>query len=132
MNDPYAYHFDPPVLTMVSVYLGDCSGDSLPLACDGISAVFDATTWQRAAAALQHPSPRGPYPVSSVLTIFVHDTSRADSRALSTMRIDVVCREGLAYASVQGSQPRFDLDPVPVVIGDDVVTIARKVVASTQ
>lgn len=132
MNDPYAYHVDPPVLTTVSVYLGDCSGDSLPLVCDATAAVCDATMWQRAALALLHPSPRGPYPVSSALTIFVHDTSWADSRVLSKMRIDVVCKEGLAYATVQSSQSRFDLDPVPVVIGDDVVTIARKIFGFAQ
>ncbi|MFM0173837.1 hypothetical protein PQR33_31440 [Paraburkholderia sediminicola] len=33
---------------------------------------------------------------------------------------------------MRGSQLRFDLEPVPVAIGDDVVTIARKIVASPQ
>lgn len=132
MNDPYAYHAEPLVVTSVSVFLGDCSGDSLPLVCEGTSALHAATSWQCVADALQHPSPRGPYPVASRFTAFVHNTSPADSTVLWTMRVDVVCRGGLAYASVQSMQSRFELPPVPVVIGDDVVTVARKIVASAQ
>ncbi|EIN00410.1 hypothetical protein WQE_15306 [Paraburkholderia hospita] len=130
VNEPYGRYVAPTMLTTVSVFLGDCSGDSLPLVCEGTSTAFGPPIWQRVALALQHPSPRGPYPVGTLLTLFVHDISIADSRVLSTFRVDVVCRKGLAYASVQSATPRFDLAPVPFVIGDDVVTIARKIVAS--
>jgi excisionase family DNA binding protein len=132
MTDSDGHYVAATVLTTVSVFLGDCSGDSLPLVCTGTATGPDATVWRPVALALRQPSPRGPYPVGSVFTIFVHNTSPADSRVLSTLRIDVVCREGLAYASVQSANPRFDLEPVAVVIGDDVVTIARKIVASVE
>lgn len=132
MNEPYANRADPPALTMVAVFLGDCIGESLQLACEGTSTLCAAATWQRVADALQHPSPRGPYPVARVFTVFVHNTSHVDSSVLSTLRVDVVCKDGLAYASVQSAAPRFDLAPVPVMIGDDVVTIARKIAASVE
>lgn len=132
MTDSYAYHVDPHVLTTVSVFLGDCGDANLPLMCEGTPTLIDATMWQRVFRALQHPTPRGPFPVASVFTIFVHNTSIADSSVLSTLLVDVACKDGLAYASVQSTQSRYDLEPVPVVIGDDVVTIARKIVASAE
>lgn len=131
-NDLHGENVDPPVLTRVSVFFGDCSNDRLQRVCEGTATLYGETIWQRVAHALGHPSPRGPYPVSGAFSVFVHDTSLADSSVLSTLRIDVVCKDGLAYASVQSMQPRFDLEPVPVVLGDDVVTIARKVVASAE
>ena len=132
MSDPHEGYVEPSVLTMVSVFLGDCRGDSLPLVCEGTSTSVDATMWQRVGRALQRPIPRGPYPVAGVFTVFVHDTSLSDSRVLSTSRIDVVCRGGLAYASVETMRVRIDRETVPVVIGDDVVTIARKIGASVE
>ena len=132
MSEPPFGDYAARLLTTVTVFLGDCSGDSLPLVCEGTSTSFDKTTWRRVALTLQQPSPRGPYPVANVFTIFVHNTSLADSSVLSTLRVDVVCKNGLAYSSVQSTQSRYDLEPVPVVIGDDVVTIARKIVASVE
>ena len=45
----------------------------------------------------------------------------------ATLRLAVQCRDGMAYASVHSTEHRIDLAPVPFTIGDDVVTIARKV-----
>jgi hypothetical protein len=128
MRSAQSSYMPKDIRTDVYVYLGDCSGDSLPLVCEGVSLVVDATTWQRARLALRHPTPRGPFPVGAIFTIFVHETSTSDSRILSTLRVDVLCTSGFAHASVLSTQPRLDLEPVPFIVGDDVVTIARKIV----
>lgn len=78
--DRHTRRVDMPPLTQVSVYLGDCRGKSLPLVCEGTAAPF-GTTWERAQA-LQHPYPRGPYPVSRTFMIFAHETSRTTAACL--------------------------------------------------
>ena len=121
--------------TDVAVYLGDCSGDSLSVVCDGSSTESRGSTWQRALLALASPTPRGPYPVCERFTIFVHETSgyaTAGTPATNTFRIDVKCEGSWAYASVRGAESTADLSPIPYVIGDDVVTTARRLFATTS
>lgn len=122
---------DTPLLqTDVAVYLGDCSGETLLVVCDGSSIESHGSTWQRALLALARPTPPGPYPVAARFTIFVHETSdqtTTDSRVVATIRIDVRCEGRLAYASVRSAQSSADLPPIPYLIGDDVVTTARRV-----
>lgn len=122
---------DTPFLqTDVCVYLGDCSGDSLSVVCDGISIESRGSTWQRAILALAHPTPPGPYPVAVQFTIFVHETpayATTDPRAVVTFRIDVRCEGKFAFATVQTGQSVEQLPPSPYVIGDDVVTTSRRV-----
>lgn len=118
------------VQTEVAVYLGDCSGASLRVVCDGTSVESEGTIWQRAADALVNPSPRGPYPVSDRFTMFVHEArlvSGWGDVALVTIRTDVMCRESLAHVSVQSEQSRVELAPISFSMGDDIVTIARAV-----
>lgn len=119
-----------PVQTDVAVYLGDCSGAALVVVCDGTSIDSGGSTSQRALRALAYPTPRGPYPVSERFTILVHEMSRyaaAGTRVVATFRIDVRCEGRLAYARVRSAQSSADLPPMPYLIGDDVVTTARRV-----
>lgn len=126
----------PPLLqTDVAVYLGDCTGGTLPVVCDGISMQTVGSTWERALHALAHPAPPGPYPVAAQFAIFVHETSgdaAAGTRPTTTFRIDVRCEGRWAYASVRNAQSKADLPPIPYVIGDDVVTTARRLFATTS
>jgi len=127
---------DTPLLqTDVAVYLGDCTGDTLPVVCDASSIESRGSTWQRALLALACPTPRGPYPVCERFTIFVHETSgyaTAGTLATTTFRIDVECEGEWAFASLQNAQSCADLPPIPYVIGDDVVTTARRLFAATS
>lgn len=122
---------DNPLLqTDVAVYLGDCTGGTLPVVCDGISMQAVGSTWERALHALAHPTPPGPYPVAAQFAIFVHETSgdaAAGTRATTTFRIDVRCEGKFAVATVQTGQSVEHLPPSPYVIGDDVVTASRRV-----
>lgn len=119
--------------TDVTVYLGDCTGDSLLIACEGTSVESGGSTWQRALDALAFPSPRGPYPVSNRFTIFIHETLpklSADTNVSATYRIDVVCERKVARVHVQGTSSRVASKDVRVCIGDDVVEIARAIFRS--
>lgn len=121
--------------TDVAVYLGDCNGDALPVVCDGISIESHGSTWQRALLALAHPTPPGPYPVAAQFSIFVHETSdytTTGPRAVVTFRIDVRCEGKWAHASIQSAQSSAEFAPIPYVIGDDVVTTARRLFATTS
>ncbi|BBA43243.1 hypothetical protein BCCH1_57420 [Burkholderia contaminans] len=124
------------VQTDVAVYLGDCSGDTLKVVCDGASIDSGGSTAQRALRALAYPTPRGPYAVSTRFTIFVHETSlgptSADTRLVATFRIDVLCKGSLVYASARTAQSVTELPPAPYVIGDDVITTARRVLEAWQ
>ncbi len=122
------------VQTDVAVYLGDCTGDTLDVVCDGLSTERAGSTSQRALLALACPTPRGPYPVANRFTLFVHETVGGAVTGRSTVvtfRIDVRCEGRWAYASVRSGQSLVDLPPIPYVIGDDVVTIARRVCQTT-
>ena len=125
----------PLLQTDVAVYLGDCTGDTLPVVCDGSSIESRGSTWQRALLALACPTPRGPYPVCERFTIFVHETSgnaTERTQATTTFRIDVRCERRFAFATVQTGQSVEQLPPSPYVIGDDVVTTARRLFATTS
>ena len=116
--------------TDVTVYLGDCTGDSLLIVCDGTSIESGGSMWQRALDALIFPSPRVPYPVSNRITLFVYEThlgAEADGTALAVYRVDIACQESIAYATVQIAESVTELSPVPCPIGDDAVTTARRV-----
>lgn len=118
----------PFLQTDVAVYLGDCTGDTLLVVCDGSSVESRGSTWQRALLALARPRPPGPYPVAARFTIFVHETfgyATAGTQAVTTFRIDVRCEGRFAYASVRAAQLVAELPPISYVIGDDVVTTAR-------
>jgi hypothetical protein len=124
-----------PVQTDVAVYLGDCSGDTLLVVCDGTSVESRGSTWHRALLALGCPTPRGPYPVAKRFTVYVHETSyhaTTGPRAVLTFRIDVRCEDRLAYANVRSAQSSADLPPIPYLIGDDVVTTARRLFETTS
>ncbi|MFL9906878.1 hypothetical protein [Paraburkholderia sp. RL17-337-BIB-A] len=108
---------------MVSIYVGEYDGKELSLVCSGTTGT-DGTVWQRMAGALGDLFPRPPYPQSNCLTVFVHEKSSV----VDALRLDIVCRDGLAYTSVQSRRPRVDLEPVPVGMNDDVVAVARKVI----
>lgn len=121
--------------TDVAVYLGDCTGGTLPVVCDGISMQAVGSTWERALHALAHPTPPGPYPVAAQFAIFVHETSdyaTTGPRAVVTFRIDVRCEGQWAHASVRSAASTAELTPFPYVIGDDVVTTARRLFATTS
>jgi len=130
-EDEHSYRVEGLLQVDVVVYLGDCSGDTLTVVCEGTSlACGDEPRWQSARRALNRPDPRGPFPVASVFSVFVHEIrleGRVDMQVRATLRVAVQCRDGMAYASVHSTQHRVDWPPVPFVIGDDVVTIARKV-----
>jgi hypothetical protein len=119
--------------TDVIVYLGDCAGKSLLIACEGTTVGPGGSTWQRALDALATPSPRGSYPVANRFVIFVHETlpnSTADTNVLATYRIDVVCERNVAHVQVRGASSRVASKDVCICIGDDVVEIARAVLRS--
>ena len=121
--------------TDVAVYLGDCSGTSLSVVCARSSMESRGSTWQRALLALASPTPRGPYPVAKQFTIFVHEMSgyaTAGTPATNTLRIDVRCEGKWAYAGMRNAEFSADLPPIPYVIGDDVVTTARRLFATTS
>lgn len=125
----------PLLQTDVAVYLGDCTGGTLPVVCDGISMQAVGSTWERALLALAHPTPPGPYPVAAQFAVFVHETSgdaKAGARATTTFRLDVRCDGKWAHASVRSAQSSADLPPIPYLIGDDVVTTARRVFETTS
>jgi hypothetical protein len=121
---------DALISTDVSLYLGDCTGDSLKVLCDGTSERRIGSMWSRALHALVEPSPRGPYAVASRFTIFIHeirDDSLADSCCSVTFRVNVFCKGAFAYASVQMPNGGAYAMRTPFVIGDDVVTVARRI-----
>lgn len=121
---------DSPAQTDVAVYLGDCTGDTLRVVCDGTSVESEGTIWKRAVHALVHPSPRGPYPVSARFTIFVHETrldADCDDRVLTTIRIDVECEQNVAYANIRSTHIRANFEPIRFSVGDDVVEISRAI-----
>lgn len=121
---------DALISTDVSVYLGDCTGDSLRILCDGTSERRIGSTWSRAFHALLEPSPRGPYAVTSRFTIFIHeicDDTLAHECCSVTLRLDVLCEGAFAYASVQSPNSGAYAMRTPFVIGDDAVTIARRI-----
>jgi hypothetical protein len=116
--------------TAVSVYLGDCTGQSLDVVCDGISILTGGSTWERAFDALAKPSPRGPYAISNRVTLFIFETlpgERANDGMSTTYRIDITCEASLAYATVQTAHSLTHLSPILCPIGDDAVTTARRV-----
>lgn len=121
------------VQTDVSVYLGDCDGDTLSVVCDGTSVGMGGSIWKRAVDALEHPSPRGPYPVASRFTIFVHQTlpdSDCEDRVLATIRIDVACGRSKAYATPRSTvigSPLAGVRPIRFSLGDDVIEITRAI-----
>jgi len=125
-----------PTQTDVAVYLGDGSGETLNVVCDGASIESGGSTAQRALRALAYPTPRGPYPVSERFTIFVHETSlrptSANTLLAATFRIDVLCKGSLACACARTAQSVVQLPPAPYVIGDDVITTARRVMEVWQ
>ncbi|PRX33452.1 hypothetical protein B0G75_103680 [Paraburkholderia sp. BL18I3N2] len=121
--------------TDVAVYLGNCAGSSLLIACEGTTIEPGGSTWQRALDALAFPSPRGPYPVSNRFTVFVHETfpnSSADTRVLATYRIDVTCGQSAARARVRSMRSCVDLNAVRFHIGDDVVEVTRAIFRAAQ
>ena len=116
--------------TDIIVYLGDCAGDSLFIACEGTTIEPIGSPWQRALDALATPSPQGPYPVANRFTVFVHETrpdAIADTHVLATYRVDVTCEQNVAHAGIQGMRSCVALRVVRFCIGDDVVEITRAI-----
>ncbi|MDN7407977.1 hypothetical protein QZM42_05385 [Burkholderia vietnamiensis] len=116
--------------TNVTLILGDGTGDSMQLVCEGTKISLGEARWSAARSALIKPEPRGPFPVASVFSLFVHEVRMegpAESQVRASLRIAVQCKDGHAYASMHSTQHRIDWAPVPFVIGDDVVTIARAI-----
>ncbi|PRY05925.1 hypothetical protein [Paraburkholderia sp. BL25I1N1] len=126
----HSYKVDGLLETNVTVILGDGTGDTVHIVCDGTMLSFGESRWQSARSALNRPDPRGPFPVASVFTVFVHEARMegpVESQVRASLRVAVQCKNRLAYASIYSTQHRIDLAPVPFVVGDDVVTIARTV-----
>ncbi len=115
-----------PRLTTVSVHAGvflaHDLASAMPLVCTGTRfSIPGEQLWGRTALALQHVQPDGPYPRSEVITIFARDNGKL------VMRFDVEVVEGVAMATfVRNGIPLIRHAPIPVNMGDDVLTIARK------
>ena len=119
-----------PPLTTVSVHAGAYLAHDLlsamPLVCTGTRmGIPGETLWERTARALQHVQPDGSYPRSDVLTVFVFDDKRLPTR----VDVSVTWRGAIAWIVV-GNVPRIKHAPIPVNDGDDVVAVARKIVAA--
>ncbi|MDR5813833.1 hypothetical protein QCE62_09570 [Caballeronia sp. LZ033] len=130
-----SYKVDGLLQTNVTVTLGDGSGDSMQIVCEGTKLSLGEPRWPAARSALSKPEPRGPFPVASAFTIFVSEVrleGPAESQVRASLRVAVQCKDGFAYASVHSTQHRIDLPPVPFVIGDDVVTIARTILEAAS
>jgi hypothetical protein len=120
------------VHTQVAVYLGDGGGDCFFLVCDAVSEVQGVSVWHRALDALARPSPRGPYPVSQTFMIVIHDIVTdisGNQERSTTYQLVVSCRGRLASAKLDTAEFGKPLAVVPYIIGDDVITIARQVLA---
>ncbi|MGY6154268.1 hypothetical protein [Paraburkholderia graminis] len=124
-----------PVQTDVTVYLDDPAGSSVHVVCDGTSVEPRGSFWQRAEAALASPTPRGPYPVAGAFTLYVYEIRKdvvADTRILRTVCIRVVCEGAYARATLKTAHETRELDALQYVIGDDVVTTARRLLQSAD
>jgi hypothetical protein len=129
-DDEHSYRVEGLLQTNVTVCLGDGAGDTINMVCEGTMLSLGEPRWTSARIALNSPDPKGPFPVASVFSVFVHEVrleGPAESRVHASLKVAVQCRDSLAYASVHSTQHRIDLPPVPFVIGDDVVAIARAV-----
>ncbi|MDR5750362.1 MULTISPECIES: helix-turn-helix domain-containing protein [unclassified Caballeronia] len=129
-DDEHSYRVEGLLQTNVTVCLGDGTGDTVHIVCDGTMLSFGESRWRSARSALNGPDPRGPFPVANVFSVFVHEVrleGPVEWQVRASLRVDVECRDGLAYASVHSTEHRIDLAPVEFVIGDDVVTIARAI-----
>ncbi|WP_157694722.1 hypothetical protein [Caballeronia fortuita] len=132
-DDEHSYLVEGLLQTNVAVCLGDGRGDTISIVCEGTKLSLAEPRWSSARSALTKPDPRGPFPVASVFSVFVHEVrleGPAESQVRASLRISVQCRDSFAYASVHSTQHRIDLPPVPFAIGDDVVTIARAIFAA--
>jgi hypothetical protein len=125
-DDSHSRKVGAPVQTDVTIYLGDGSGPSLHIVCEGRSILFDEPRWERALRALNRPSPRGPYPVAQVCSVSVHEIRLGLIKTLTTLHVAVECRDSLAHVRMHSTLPLQTLE-VPFVVGDDVVTIARSI-----
>lgn len=118
--------------TAVAVYLGDGSGPSFDVVCDGLCTQQSGSIWLRARDALSHPSPRGPYSVANRFFIVVNEVAGDGSASVSVLTkriIDVSCEHQLLSALIRA--PHATNSPVRVSfkIGDDVVTLSRSVLS---
>lgn len=66
-----------------------------------------------------------PRPAGTRFTVFVGRSRGIDVEPLA--RLDVYAKDGTACASVVGTGPRYDTEPVYCAPDDDVVTIVRKI-----
>ena len=81
----HSYRVEGPLQVDLVLYLGDCAGDTLTVVCEGMSLVCgDEPRWESARRALSRPDPRGPYPVSSIFTLVVHEI-RLVVRSINTV-----------------------------------------------
>lgn len=122
-----------PVQTDVSVYLDDPAGKIVRVVCDGTSVHPHSSFWQRAEAALASPTPRGPYPVAQAFTIFIHEIGKdviADTQILRNVWVRVTCEGSVAHATLRTAYETRELDVLGYLIGDDVVTTARRLLQS--
>lgn len=119
-----------PPLTTVSVhagaYLAHDLASAMPLVCTSVrQSVPGETLWERTALALQRVQPAGPYPKCDALTVFVRDNG------FLVARFDVnVTWRGAVATLVVSDIPRIKHAPIPVMDGDDVVAVARKIFAA--
>ncbi|MEM5368930.1 hypothetical protein V4C53_23260 [Paraburkholderia azotifigens] len=116
------------VTTTVSVHAGEYDGYELPCLVGAGTTAIAGTVWQRVASALEQLFPHPPYPRSDCVTVFVNEKASAVDAGAEALRLDIVCRDGLAHTSVQSDKPRIDLEPVYVGMNNDVVAVARTVI----
>jgi hypothetical protein len=119
-----------PTLTTVSVhagaYLAHDLASAMPHVCTGARlSILGEKLWERTALALQRVQPAGPYPTCNALTVLVRDNGRL------TARFDVnVTWRGAVATIVVCDIPRIKHAPIPVMDGDDVVAVVRKIFAA--
>ncbi len=128
-----SYRDDPcpfPLTTTLAIYLGHGCSLSFTLVCEGVSQEERGSLRQRAFRAFEQRRPRGPYPVSNRFTIYVHElveSAPAGERVLRMVYIDVTCDTHRTRAVVSTKQSNRSIEGMFYVIGDDVVTVARRV-----
>ena len=121
--------------TAVAVYLGDGSGPSIDVVCDGLSTQQHGSIWQRALDALSCPSPRGPYHVANRFFVVVSEVAGDGSASVSVLAkriIYVSCEHQLLTALIRAPDATNAPVRLSFKIGDDVVTLSRGVLSRLQ
>ncbi|REG49637.1 hypothetical protein B0G80_6035 [Paraburkholderia sp. BL6669N2] len=122
--------------TLVEVLVGRYVAGNrvLPLACTAVTEIDPRiSVWRRALDALESAGnvrPDGPYPRATAVTVLISRSVAGELGATQEVRLDIVVKNGLARTGlVTPDYPRAELPSVRVDRTDDVVEVARKVIA---